>query len=33
MTRINKKKVGEFIRVDHAGERGAIKIMKDNYWP
>ena len=24
----NKKKVEEFIRVDHAGERGAIKIYE-----
>ena len=28
MTRINKKKVEEFIRVDHAGERGAVKIYE-----
>ena len=28
MTKINKKKVEEFIRVDHAGERGAIKIYE-----
>ncbi len=26
MTKINKKKIEEFIRVDHAGERGAVKI-------
>ena len=24
----NKKKIEEFIRVDHAGERGAIKIYE-----
>ena len=28
MTKINKKKVEEFIRVDHAGERGAVKIYE-----
>ena len=28
MTTINKKKIEEFIRVDHAGERGAIKIYE-----
>jgi ubiquinone biosynthesis monooxygenase Coq7 len=28
MTRINNKRVEEFIRVDHAGERGAIKIYE-----
>ena len=28
MTKINNKKVEEFIRVDHAGERGAIKIYE-----
>ena len=28
MTKINRKKVEEFIRVDHAGERGAIKIYE-----
>ena len=28
MTKINKKKVEEFIRVNHAGERGAIKIYE-----
>ena len=28
MTRTNKKKIEEFIRVDHAGERGAIKIYE-----
>ena len=28
MTKINKKRVEEFIRVDHAGERGAIKIYE-----
>ena len=26
MTKINKKKIADFIRVDHAGERGAVKI-------
>ncbi len=26
MKKTNKKKLEEFIRVDHAGERGAIKI-------
>ena len=31
MKKTNKIKVEEFIRVDHAGERGAIKYMKDNY--
>ena len=28
MTKINKKKVEEFIRVDHAGGRGAVKIYE-----
>ena len=28
MRKINKKKVEEFIRVDHAGERGAVKIYE-----
>ena len=28
MRKTNKKKVEEFIRVDHAGERGAIKIYE-----
>ena len=28
MTKINRKKVEEFIRVDHAGERGAVKIYE-----
>ena len=28
MTKINNKRVEEFIRVDHAGERGAIKIYE-----
>ena len=28
MKSINKRKVEEFIRVDHAGERGAIKIYE-----
>ena len=28
MTKVNKKRVEEFIRVDHAGERGAIKIYE-----
>ena len=28
MTKIKNKKVEEFIRVDHAGERGAIKIYE-----
>ena len=28
MAKINKKKVEEFIRVDHAGERGAVKIYE-----
>jgi len=28
MKRQNKKKIEEFIRVDHAGERGAIKIYE-----
>ena len=28
MKKTNKKKVEEFIRVDHAGERGAIKIYE-----
>ena len=26
MKKTNKKKLEEFIRVDHAGERGAMKI-------
>ena len=26
--KISKKKVEEFIRVDHAGERGAVKIYE-----
>ena len=30
MTKINKKRVEEFIRVDHAGERGAVKIKKSH---
>ena len=29
MKKTNKKKIEEFIRVDHAGERGAIKIYED----
>ena len=28
MKKTNKKKVKEFIRVDHAGERGAVKIYE-----
>ena len=28
MKKTNKEKVKEFIRVDHAGERGAIKIYE-----
>tara|TARA_E500000331_G_C17185686_1_gene682537 strand:- start:266 stop:799 length:534 start_codon:yes stop_codon:yes gene_type:complete len=28
MTKANKKKIEEFIRVDHAGERGAVKIYE-----
>ena len=28
MKKTNKKKLEEFIRVDHAGERGAIKIYE-----
>ena len=28
MQKTNKKKIEEFIRVDHAGERGAIKIYE-----
>ena len=28
MAKIDKKKIEEFIRVDHAGERGAIKIYE-----
>ena len=28
MTIINKRKIEEFIRVDHAGERGAVKIYE-----
>ena len=28
MMKTNKTKVEEFIRVDHAGERGAIKIYE-----
>ena len=28
MRKIDKKKVEEFIRVDHAGERGAVKIYE-----
>ena len=28
MEKTNKTKVEEFIRVDHAGERGAIKIYE-----
>ena len=28
MNKTNKKKVEEFIRVDHAGERGAVKIYE-----
>ena len=28
MTIKNKKKIEEFIRVDHAGERGAVKIYE-----
>ena len=28
MKKTNKTKIEEFIRVDHAGERGAIKIYE-----
>ena len=28
MKKTNKKKIEEFIRADHAGERGAIKIYE-----
>ena len=28
MKKTNQKKLEEFIRVDHAGERGAIKIYE-----
>ena len=28
MKKTNKRKLEEFIRVDHAGERGAIKIYE-----
>ena len=28
MEKINKKRIEEFIRVDHAGERGAVKIYE-----
>jgi demethoxyubiquinone hydroxylase (CLK1/Coq7/Cat5 family) len=28
---ISKNKIEEFIRVDHAGERGAVKYMRDNF--
>ena len=28
MKKTNKNKIEEFIRVDHAGERGAIKIYE-----
>ena len=28
MKKTNSKKVEEFIRVDHAGERGAVKIYE-----
>ena len=28
MKKSSKKKIEEFIRVDHAGERGAIKIYE-----
>ena len=28
MKKTNNKKIEEFIRVDHAGERGAIKIYE-----
>ena len=28
MMKTNKKKIEEFIRVDHAGERGAVKIYE-----
>ena len=28
MTKNNKKKIEDFIRVDHAGERGAVKIYE-----
>ena len=29
MKKTNKEKVKEFIRVDHAGERGAVKIYEN----
>ena len=28
MTKVDKKRIEEFIRVDHAGERGAVKIYE-----
>ena len=28
MTKVEKKRIEEFIRVDHAGERGAVKIYE-----
>jgi len=28
MKTVNKKRIEEFIRVDHAGERGAVKIYE-----
>ena len=28
MKKLDKKKIEEFIRVDHAGERGAVKIYE-----
>ena len=28
MPKVSKKKIEEFIRVDHAGERGAVKIYE-----
>ena len=31
MNKTNKKTLEEIIRVDHAGERGAIKFTKVNY--
>ena len=31
MKKTDNKKVEEFIRVDHAGERGAIKIYEGHY--
>ena len=31
MKKTDQKILEEIIRVDHAGERGAIKIMKVNY--